>query len=143
MLLVQQKHTEHAQEIYAHDSELLVWWGTAIECESALSRLEREALLTPDLSDRARERLSYLSTAWHEVQPSERVRSTALRLLRVHKLRAADALQLAAAIQSSMDSPASLGFFSFDDHLNTAARKEGFKMVSSQKGHCVAKKDTA
>ena len=38
-----------------------------------------------------------LSSGWHEVVPSSRVRSAAERLLRVHPLRAADSLQLAAA----------------------------------------------
>ena len=38
-----------------------------------------------------------LKLAWHEVQPVEVLKETAVRLLRVHALRAGDSLQLAAA----------------------------------------------
>ena len=50
-------------------------------------------------------------------------------LLRVHVLRAADALQLAAAILAAGGRPSTLGFVCFDERLATAARKEGFEVV--------------
>ena len=43
------------------------------------------------------ERLKHLAKAWHEVDLSDPIREAAVRFLRVHPLRAADALQLAAA----------------------------------------------
>jgi predicted nucleic acid-binding protein len=52
-----------------------------------------------------------------------------LRLLRVHPLRAADALQLAAALVGSAENPSSLPFVSADPRLNEAARKEGFRLL--------------
>ena len=42
--------------------------------------------------------LHSLAGIWHEIQPIPELRAQALRLLRVHVLRADDALQLAAGI---------------------------------------------
>lgn len=54
---------------------------------------------------------------------------TARRLLRVHALRAADALQLAAAIAASEADPASLDLVMLDEQLAEAARREGFPVA--------------
>jgi hypothetical protein len=54
---------------------------------------------------------------------------TAQRLLRVHPLRAADSLQLAAAIVAAEGDPATLEFVGLDDRLNDAAAREGFRVV--------------
>jgi hypothetical protein len=67
-----------------------------------------------------------LARSWAEVLPSDAIRSTAQRLLRVHPLRAGDALQLAAAIVAAEHDPASLEFVGLDERLNEAARREGF-----------------
>jgi predicted nucleic acid-binding protein len=63
------------------------------------------------------------------VDPSDAVREAAVRFLRVHPLRAADALQLAAAFVAAEGRPASLEIITLDDRLATAARKEGFGLV--------------
>jgi hypothetical protein len=60
------------------------------------------------------------------VQPGDLVREQALRLLRVHTLRAADALQLAAALEWA-GAPTDADFVTFDDRLREAAVREGFK----------------
>ena len=70
-----------------------------------------------------------LKAAWHEIDPSDAVRETAARFLRVHPLRAADALQIAAAFAAAEGRPASLQLISLDDRLCVAARKEGFAVV--------------
>jgi hypothetical protein len=44
----------------------------------------------------------------------------------VHPLRAADALQLAAAYVAAERRPATLEFVTLDDRLRLAAMKEGF-----------------
>jgi len=47
-----------------------------------------------------------LSTdAWHQIDPSDAIRETAIPFLRVHPLRAADALQLAAAFVAGEPRP--------------------------------------
>ena len=74
-------------------------------------------------------RLRALSSGWQEVQPLEAVKETAIRLLRVHDLRAADSLQLAAAIVASEHRSSSLGFVCFDERLAAAARREGFNVI--------------
>ena len=70
--------------------------------------------------------LQQLSAGWHEIDPSDEIRETAARFLRVHPLRAADALQLAAAFVAAERRPASLEIVTLDDRLANAARKEGF-----------------
>ena len=67
-----------------------------------------------------------MRAAWHEVEPSEQARESAKRLLRVHDLRTADALQLAAAFFVAEARPATLEFVSLDESLVAAARREGF-----------------
>ena len=98
-LLVPQTATKAIEALLSADSNMLVWWGTSVECVSALARLERERSLSPDDVGMAQRRLHALAQGWHEIQPHVKVRSNAERLLRVHPLRAADALQLAAALE--------------------------------------------
>lgn len=74
-------------------------------------------------------RLSDLAASWHEVEPGEMVRETAQRFLRVHDLRAADALQLAAAFLASEGHPRTLEIVSLDQRLNAAAHLEGFEVI--------------
>ena len=108
---------------------MLSWWGTDVECASALARLEREGGLDPSDVRRALRRLSELRRAWYEVLPCDAIRETAIRLLRVHNLRAADALQLAAAVVASAGRPSALGFVCLDTRLTQAAEREGFSML--------------
>jgi hypothetical protein len=57
------------------------------------------------------------------------VRRTAERLLRVHALRSADSLQLAAAITAADHNPSTLELVCLDDRLTAAARREGFTVT--------------
>ena len=57
------------------------------------------------------------------------VRRTALRLLRVHPIRTADALQLAAALAAAHGDPSTLAFLSGDARLSAAADIEGFPVT--------------
>jgi uncharacterized protein len=111
------------------DAELLVWWGTPVECVAALSRRERDGALAPAGVTGAVERLRAVAAAWQEVLPGDGVRTAAQRLLRVHPLRAADALQLAAAVVASENDAAALPFVCLDDRLAEAAAREGFPVV--------------
>jgi predicted nucleic acid-binding protein len=111
------------------DPDVIAWWGTTTECASALARRERDGDVTAEGTSAALSRLDGLRTAWAEVQPVDRVRSTAVRLLRTHPLRAADALQLAAAIAAAEDHPETLPFVTLDEHLAEAASREGFRVM--------------
>lgn len=108
---------------------MLVWWATEGECASAIVRLEREGALDELAVTQAFERLKQLAGAWHEVDPSDAVREAAVRFLRVHPLRTADALQLAAAFVAAERRPASLDVITLDNRLAAAARKEGFVLA--------------
>lgn len=124
-LVLAQPRTAEARAAIAEDAELVVWWGSAIECASAVARLHRDGHLSDKQEHTARELLAVLRQSWFEMQPGEGIREQALRLLRFHPLRAADALQLAAALEWS-GSQATGVFMTFDDRLRSAAAREGF-----------------
>jgi predicted nucleic acid-binding protein len=88
-LLVAETTTRSLQGLARRDSDMLVWWGSQVECASALARLERGALLDGKAGALAFDRLKQLADGWHQIEPSEIVRENALRFLRVHPLRAA------------------------------------------------------
>jgi predicted nucleic acid-binding protein len=91
--------------------------------------LERAAQLDRIGAALAFDRLKQLTGGWHEIEPSEAVRENAMRFLRVHPLRAADALQPAAACVAAEFRPPSLEVVALDDRLADAARKEGFELI--------------
>jgi predicted nucleic acid-binding protein len=129
-LVMTETSTRQVQALVAKDPAMLVWWGTHVECASAIARLERDDALDESAVTQAFERLKQLAAGWHEVDPSDSVREAAVRFLRVHPLRAADALQLAAAFVAAERRPASLEVITLDDRLAAVARKEGFALTS-------------
>ncbi|MBA2665651.1 MAG: type II toxin-antitoxin system VapC family toxin [Trueperaceae bacterium] len=129
-LLARQSSTSAVEALLGDDPQVVVWWATSVECVSALARLEREGTATTQATSRAAERLRRLVRTFDEVQPTERVRTTAERLLRTHPLRAADSLQLAAAIEAASGRPSELPLVCLDTRLADAARREGFDVVA-------------
>ncbi len=125
-LLITESTTKTLQGLGTADPAMLVWWATEVECVSAIARLEREDDLSSSATQAALERLDALADGWSEVQPVEAARRVARRLLRMHSLRAADALQLAAALAAAEERPSSLEIVTLDDRLADAARREGF-----------------
>ena len=128
-LLMTEPATKTVQALAEKDPTMLVWWATEVECASAIARLERDGALDDAAMTQAFDRLKHLAQAWHEVDPSDPVREAAVRFLRVHPLRAADALQLAAAFIAAERRPSSLEVVTLDDRLAAAARKEGFVLI--------------
>jgi hypothetical protein len=128
-LLVQEQQREAMLTLLEQDDVMLVWWATPVECTSAIARRERDGALTAAQAAASLERLRYLKDRWHEVLPSAVLRDLAERLLRVHSLRAADSLQLAAAIIAAEREPVTLDLVSLDDRLNDAASREGFRVL--------------
>lgn len=129
VLFIRQPQTPLAREALGDDPETVLWWATRVEYESALHRLRREGILDEDEITTARGSLSALREAAVEVQPSDELRERALRLLADHRLRAADSLQLAAALLWAGEPPAGSGFVCFDDRLREAADGEGFTVL--------------
>ena len=125
-LLVPEVVSGSVQRLYADDPVIAAWWATEIECTSAIARRQRLGQLPEDVAAEGFVRLKALREGWHEVEPGEELRESAKRLLRVHDLRTADALQLAAAFYVAEARPSTLEFVSLDDRLLAAARREGF-----------------
>lgn len=108
------------------DPLMVVWWGTLVEVESALCRrLSRDETDSAN-GERARSRLKVFSEAWVEIEPSYLLREMARRLIRVHGLKSADSLQLAAALVACGNDPQKHTFLTDDQVLKNAALKEGF-----------------
>lgn len=128
-LLAEEAATSSVVGLYREDPLVFAWWGTEVECVSALARLERQGSISPISLAEALKRLQALKSRWQEVQPIEALKETAKRLLRVHHLRAADSLQLAAAILASEHRPSSLSVVCFDERLTAAAQREGFDVI--------------
>lgn len=129
-LLVDEPATRTLTSLYEQDPGVAVWWSTHIECVSAICRREREHSRA-ELSRIAYERLRSIDHHWSAVPASEQVKTVAIRLLRVHPLRAADALQLAAAFIACDGSVDSLPFVCCDARLAEAASKEGFSVLTA------------
>ena len=125
-LLLQEKESAQRQSQLEQDPVLVVWWGTAVELESALTRRRCEGTLDEVNEAKARKKLAMLADTWIEVEPTDSVREMAKRLIRVHGLRSADSLQLAAALIACGNVPERHIFLSEDLRLKSAAAKEGF-----------------
>jgi uncharacterized protein len=125
-LLIAEPTSAALGALAARDTETVVWWATPVECASAVARLERDGDLSPSKAATAFARLDAFAASWLHVEPSDEIRETARRFLRVHPLRAADALQLAAAFVAAERRPPSMAFVTLDDRLRTAAGREGF-----------------
>jgi predicted nucleic acid-binding protein len=108
------------------DKEMTMWWATPLECQSALHRRHREAPLGADVIAAATDRLRAIVEHADTVSPTDEVRRRAGRLVSVHPLRAADALQLAAALIWCEEQPHGEVFVCLDARLRDAAHREGF-----------------
>jgi predicted nucleic acid-binding protein len=108
---------------------MLVWALSSIEVASALARKRRDGGLDRARFATAKRRLTKLETVWNEVAQYDAVRARARRLLEAHGLRAADALQLAAALVVVEDRTAGVEMVTFDARLADAAEKEGFVAI--------------
>lgn len=131
-LCVNEPGSSAVKSILVKDPSIVVWWATRTECVSALMRHAREGGVSGTGERQARQVLETLAETWIEVQPTETVRRAAERVLAVHPLRAADAFQLAAALQWCQRQTKDLVLVSFDTRLREAAYKEGFSLLPSE-----------
>ncbi len=131
-LVCREQLSSRSRSLYRDDPALLVWALTPTEVFSALSRKRREGVLTQAVVLESRHRLSLLTADWMEVNDLDAVKMRAHRLLEVHPLRAADALQLAAGLVGVFDQPEGFEFVTFDGALGAAAKQEGFSVLGPQ-----------
>ncbi|MFQ5745203.1 MAG: type II toxin-antitoxin system VapC family toxin [Acidobacteriota bacterium] len=128
-LLVPEERSADCTEQLAAEGAMIVWALTPVEVLSAIHRLHRAQALDETTLRGAQQRLASLRTAWSEIHDVGLVGARAERLLAVHPLRAADALQLAAALIACDERPANVPLVCLDARLNDAAAREGFKIL--------------
>lgn len=111
------------------DRSLVVWWTALVECYSTFARLRREGIFSRTDEDHARRFVAQLLAEWTEIEPSNKGRYQAARVLLLHPLRAADSLQLAAALVWADGHPAGHELVCLDQKLRAAAQREGFTIL--------------
>ena len=107
----------------------VVWWGSIIEIQSAICRLNRERTINDAGKKSAVARLETLSRAWREISAGDKLRELALDLLSNYPLKVADGLQLAASLIWCDENPASRNFVCADQRLSKIARSIGFGVL--------------
>jgi predicted nucleic acid-binding protein len=107
------------------DPDILVWALTPVELVSAVWRRvpgkgdDRQRRAAADI-------VMHTQSSWTKVRTYDEVAELAYVVCERHRLRAGDALQLAAALFTSADPEA---FVTLDDDLASAARAEGFPVL--------------
>jgi len=115
--------------VISSDSRIALWWATPIECFGALTRSKRSGRVAASSLHKAEMKLNALFANAEEIQPWEKVRRLALQLTLKHPLRAADAFQLAAALDWCGGNTRGESFVCLDDRLRGAAALEGFRVL--------------
>lgn len=131
-LLIEQPKTALAELHLRADPRMVVWWGSRVECVSALRRLWREGAIAPADVEFGLGSLQLLAGRWIEIVPHHEVRQLAERLLAQYPLRAADSLQLAAALAWVGRIAGAAVFATFDGRLMNAAQREGFALPAGE-----------
>ena len=128
LLLAEQRSAE-MEALQGSDGDPAIWWTCQVECQSAVYRRYRKAQFPPAILDQALKRLEELIEDADIIPPADPLRRRAGRLLALHPLSAADALQLAAALVWCDEQPTGVSFICLDDRLREAARREGFHLL--------------
>jgi len=124
-LCVEQRITPSVASLYK-SYRVVVWWATSVEIASALARLVRTREISSSEWAKARQVAVALADEWSVVQPSDVLRNQATQLVERYDLKAADAMQLAAALDWCEDSPRGEVFLTADQKLRQAAVLSGF-----------------
>jgi predicted nucleic acid-binding protein len=128
-LFVDEDSTERCQRLVAADPDIAVWEATSVELLSALARYRRSSQGADDLLALSRREILDRWITWTHVSDLPAVKTRAHRLVNVHPLRAADALQLGAALLLCDDRPELLPLVTRDRQLAAAAEAEGFDVA--------------
>jgi predicted nucleic acid-binding protein len=128
-LFIKEASTPEVESWRAADPGITTWMMTRVEVVSAVARRRRE---WPDLSalwSRASRDVHEVASRWTEISDAAATRIHAERIVMDHPLRAADALQLGAALVAADGDPQSLELVTLDRRLAEAARREGFPVL--------------
>jgi predicted nucleic acid-binding protein len=129
-LVVTQAASPTIDQWFSEDNHIAAWTLTPVELVSALMRLVREGAMKEEEASEAESRVDELLKASHVVIDVEAVKSQSRRLLRLHPLRVADAMQLGAAWEWAAGRPTGRVFHTLDGRLALAARREGFRVIA-------------
>lgn len=129
-LVLEERASVACRRALRADPAMAVWALTRTEVVSAIRRRERAGDLDAAEVAAALGRIETRAARWTEVDALEQVRQRAERLLGVHALRAADALQLGAALALFDDRPRGSIFLTRDTDLAGAAGREGFSILA-------------
>jgi uncharacterized protein len=124
-LCVLQPQSAGAEVLYER-FRVVAWWATEVEMVSGLTRLERMRQISHDRLLVGQRQLKHIVSDWTSIGSASSLVPDACSLLELHPLRAADALQLAAALEACEHKPRSLVFVTADQRLADAARLTGF-----------------
>jgi hypothetical protein len=132
-LAVREPASAKVEPLLQRDPEMAFWWGAPLEWWGALLAAQRQEKISAADLQKAKGVLDHLRARGFEVQPTEELRARALRILSVHTsvhpLRAAEALELAAALIWCRERPQGAGFVSLHPPLRLAAALEGFRVL--------------
>lgn len=131
-LILGEATTETMDALLMEDDQQTTWWGTWVECAVTVGRLRRGGQLNEDGEEEARARPDRLAGEWREVEPLDDLRLLAMLVSKYHPLKAADALQLAAALRWCGGDTVNAGFVCLDDRLSRAAFDEGFEVLPEE-----------
>ena len=113
----------------AADTGVTIWMMTRVEVISSIARKRRERPESAVLWRRAIRDFQEAAPTWTEISDAVAARFHAERIVMDYPLRAADALQLGAAIVAADGDPQSLEVVTLDRRLAEAARREGFPVL--------------
>lgn len=109
--------------------EVVAWWATSIEAQSALKRLVSQNIISQNAYTQSVNRLEIQKDTWREILPTEKVRNLAKDLIETQNLRTLDALQLASALVWCFERPKGRIFVCCDDKLSEAAGNLSFTVL--------------
>lgn len=129
-LLVDEAATTEVRQMFVSDPEVVIWMLTSVELLSAIGRLGRRAAGIDDLVPALRSEALELVSRCAVVCEVEGVRRRAERLVGVHPIAAADAMQIGAALVACEDRPERLEIVTLDAQLARCAQLEGFRVIA-------------
>jgi hypothetical protein len=128
-LFIAERESARAERWLRADPGVIVWMLTRVELLSAIARRRRGDRKANRVLRTARMNLLEAWTEWMEVIDMPAARRQAERLVETHPLRAADALQLGAALVACEGVASSLTFVTLDRNQAEAAEREGFTVL--------------
>ena len=129
-LFIAERESARAERWLRADPGVIVWMLTRVELLSAIARRRREDPRANRVLRTARMNLLEAWNEWMEVIDMPAARRQAERLVETHHpLRAADALQLGAALVACEGVASSLTFVTLDRNQAEAAEREGFTVL--------------